>query len=259
MTRASLTERLRAYDRLWLRITFPVLAAMLLVVVAGPLFLPLVMRPRPTPPEGPVKWLAVIPALTTAGAATLLLALVIWLGRWTARRFGLLCPSCGAPLTGRYRRAALGAGACGRCQARVMEDAPACLASVALPTRDEFLARRGEHTTAYRREGVWYLIAVFFLLFVVGPLASWPVEAFVEPALRPAGLTGLALLLFLGVLAGPLLVLAYVMYRWEGRLIRNHGLACPWCGASLAAVTGKRAETTGRCSACGQPAWREAE
>ena len=257
MTRATLTERLRSYDRLWGWIAVAVGPAMLLLAFAGPSLLPLVMQPRPGPPEGPEKWLAVIPALVIAGVATLLLAAVIWCGRWTARKFGLRCPSCGVPLTGRYRRAALGAGACGRCHARVVDDAPACFAGVMLPTRNEFLTRLGEYRAAYRREGEWGIRALM-LCFLPGAAAVWPFSAFVEPCLRPAGLLWLAELLFVAVWLSPFLVFGHFLSRWEGRLTRSHGLACRWCGASLTGANGKRAEAAGRCGGCGQPVWADA-
>jgi hypothetical protein len=123
MTKAMLSERLRAYDRLWWRLALTVGPALLLLALAGPPLLSLVVGRRFEPPEGPEKWLAVIPPLVLAGVATLPLVLVLWCENWTARRFGLLCPSCNAPLTGRHRPAAVGAGSCGRCRARIVEDA----------------------------------------------------------------------------------------------------------------------------------------
>jgi hypothetical protein len=123
MTRVMLSERLRAYDRLWCRLGLTLGPAMLLLALAGPSLLPLVVERRFGQPEGSEKWLALILPLAMVGVCTLLLILVLWCGRWTARRFGLLCPSCGANLTGRHRRAALGSGNCGRCHARIVEDA----------------------------------------------------------------------------------------------------------------------------------------
>src|SRR5690242_13640880 len=99
MNRAVLTERLRAHDRLWCRIGITLGPALLLLALAGPPLLSRVVGRRfEKPPEGPEKWLAVIPPLVLAAGFGLLLALVIWCGRWTARRFGLVCPSCGVSL-----------------------------------------------------------------------------------------------------------------------------------------------------------------
>jgi hypothetical protein len=122
MTRATLSERLRTYDRLWCRLGLTVGPALLLLALASPPLLPLVVERRFEQPEGPEKWLAVIPPLAIVGVATLLLGLVLWCQRWTARTFGLLCPSCGTSLTGKHRPAALGTGCCGRCRARIVED-----------------------------------------------------------------------------------------------------------------------------------------
>jgi hypothetical protein len=124
MTRALLTARLRSYDRLWGWIAAVGGPAVLLLAFAAPSLLPLVMERRAAPPEGPEKWLAVVPSLALSGIALLLLILVISCQRWTARTLGLLCPSCGAALTGRNREAALGSGSCGRCHARIVEDVP---------------------------------------------------------------------------------------------------------------------------------------
>ena len=123
MTRAMLSERLRSYDRLWRWLALTLGPAMLLLAFAGPSFLPLVVEQRFGQPEGSEKWLALIFPLAMVGVCTLLLILVLWCGRWTARRFGLLCPSCGVNLTGRDRKAVLGSGNCGRCHARIVEDA----------------------------------------------------------------------------------------------------------------------------------------
>jgi hypothetical protein len=123
MTRATLSERLRTYDRLWCRLGLTVGPALLLLALAGPPLLPLVVEWRFEQPEGPEKWLAVILPLAIVGVTTLLLGLVLWCQRWTARTFGLLCPSCGVPLTGKHRAATLSSGCCGRCHARIVEDA----------------------------------------------------------------------------------------------------------------------------------------
>jgi hypothetical protein len=124
MTRAMLTERLRAYDRLWGWLGVTVGPAVLLLALAVPPLLPLIVEPRFGQPEGSERWLAVTIPLAFTAVATLLLLLVICCQRWTARTFGLLCPSCSVPLTGKHRRAALGSGNCGRCHVRIVEDAP---------------------------------------------------------------------------------------------------------------------------------------
>ena len=257
MTKAMLTERLRAYDRLWGRITLVVVATVVLFAFAGVAVLPLVAVPPAAAPDGSEKWRALTLPLAISGASMLLLALTIWCGRWTARRSGLLCPSCGVPLTGRHRRAALGAGRCGRCHTLIVEDAPASLVGVVLPTRNDFLTRLGEYQAAYRRQGTWHVNAIL-LCFLPCMLLPWLFHAFVEPALRPAGLLPLAGLMFIAVLVSPFFVYLYFLIRWERRLNRSYGLACPWCGASLTGANGKHAAAAGRCRACGQPIWTEA-
>jgi hypothetical protein len=247
-----LAERLQRYDRLWRWSAVVVCPVVLLLAFASPSLLPLVMERRVRPPEGAEKWLAVVPSLVIVGVSTLLLILVICCGRWTARKFGLLCPSCGAALTGRYRQAAIGSGSCGHCRARIVEDAPAGLDGVILPARIELLARVAEHQTAYRRQGRPCLAALW-LCFLLGALAVWPIVAYLEPFLRPADLAWLAHLLSLVGLVSPLLVFAYFQSRWERRLQQSHELVCPWCGASLTWTSGKRAAQTGRCGGCGQP------
>jgi hypothetical protein len=250
-------ERLQRYDRLWRWSAVVMCPALLLLAFASPSLLPLVMERRVAPPEGPEKWLAVVPSLAIAGVATLVLVLVICCGRWTARMLGLFCPSCGALLTGRYRQAAIGSGSCGRCRARIVEDAPASLGDVILPARHELLARVAEHQAAYRRQGGPYHAALW-PCFLLGALAVWPIAAYLEPSLRPAGLEWLAHFLSIVGLVSPLLFFGYFLSRWEDRLRRSHGLVCPWCGASLTWTNGKRAAQTGRCGGCGQPVCADA-
>jgi hypothetical protein len=176
-------------------------------------------------------------------------------GRWTPARFGLACPSCGAALS-RYRHRILGAGTCGHCQAHVIEDAPIELSGAALPTREEFQTRLTEYLTAYRQTGNWLAPAVllsFLPLFVV----MWPVHFF-QHSFRAAGLMWLLILLFFGAMIGPHLVCLYYVKRWENRLRHDHGLLCVWCGSNLSRVRDKTAET-GRCAACGQPAWKDGQ
>jgi hypothetical protein len=122
MTRAILTERLRAFDRLWWWVGVTVGPTVLRFALVGPSLLPLVVEQRFGQPEGSGKWLALILPLAITGVATLLLVLVLWSQRWTALRYGLLCPSCGRALTGRYRQEALSSGSCGHCHAQVVED-----------------------------------------------------------------------------------------------------------------------------------------
>jgi hypothetical protein len=257
MTRAVLTERLQAHDRLWVRLGWVLCPAVVLLPFVCLSLCSFFIQPRPGPLVGQDRWLAVIPSLAIAGVSTLLLVLLIWWGRWTARRFGLVCPSCRAPLTGKYRWSALGAGACGRCRAHIMDDVPACFAGVALPTRDEFQGRLGEYRAAYRREGGRYILAIL-LCFLPGVLAALLFSACEDPFLRPAGLMWLAVLVYFIVLLAPFLVVGRLLGRWESRLRRSHGLACPWCEGSLVAANGKRAGATGRCDRCGQPVWADA-
>jgi hypothetical protein len=261
MTRVTFTERLRAYDRLWRWVFVAACVLEMLAFTTNPKLAQALLEPWWGRPEGPeqrrawvLAWTGVA-TLIMSGVALLMLILVIWGGRWTARKFGLLCPCCGARLV-RYRYAALGAGTCSRCQARVVEDAPASLGGAPLPTRDEFRARLGEYMAAYRREGEWCVPAVL-LCFLPGLLIAWPFSAYVEPCLRPAGLMWLAVLLFFGVLGAPFLVCWYYVSRWESRLQQSHGVVCRWCGAAFTGARGKTAGATGRCGACGQPAWSD--
>jgi hypothetical protein len=263
MTRATLTERLRAYDRLWRWILVAAFLLVMLTVAAGPQLAQTLLDPWWGQPEGPeqrrdwvLAWSAVS-CLMMSGLGLLGLVLVRWGGRWAARKFGLLCPSCGVALAG-YRHAALGAGTCGRCQARVVEDAPSSLGGAPLPTREEFLARLGEFNAAHQRQGERDIRFVL-LSFLPGFLAGWPFAVYVEPCLRPAGLMWLALLLFLMALSSPFLVCWYYVSRSESRLQQSHGMVCRWCGAGFTGANGKTAAATGRCGACGQPAWTDAE
>jgi hypothetical protein len=262
MTKAVLTERLRAYDRLWRWLLVVTCVLELLAFAAGPQLAQALLERWWGRPEGAeerrawaLAWTGVA-TLLMVGVALLLLVLVIAGMKWTPRKFGLLCPSCGARLV-RYRHAALGAGTCGRCQARVVEEAPASLGGAPLPTREELLARLGKYMAAYRREGEWCVRAAL-LCFLPGVLVAWPFSAYVEPCLRPAGLMWLAVLLFFGVLSSPFLVCCYYLSRWESRLQQSHGVICPWCGAAFTGARGKTARATGRCGACGQPAWTDA-
>jgi len=261
VTRATFTERLRACDRLWRWVCVMACLLDMLAFAAGPQLAQALLEPwwgRPERSEERrariLAWTGVA-TLIMSGVALLMLLLVIWGGRWTARKFGLLCPSCGARLV-RYRYAALGAGTCGRCQARVVEDAPASLSEAPLPMRDEFLARLGEYKAAYQRDGQWQVPAVL-LCFLPGLLVAWPFSAYVEPCLRPAGLMWLAVPLFFGVLGSPFLVCCYCVSRCESRLQQRHGVVCRWCGAAFTGTRGKTAGVTGRCGACGQPAWSD--
>jgi hypothetical protein len=265
MTRATFTERLWAYDRLWRWVLVAAGLLVMLMVAAGPQLAQVLLERwwrRPEEPEERRDWVLVwsaVSCLMMSGLTLLALLLVIWGRRWAPRRFGLLCPSCGVVLA-EYRHAALGAGTCGRCQAPVVEDAPPCLGGAPLPTRDEFLARLEEYNDAHQRQGQWYIRAVL-LSFLPGFLVGWPFRVYQEPSLRPVGLLWLAVLLFLVALTSPFLVCWYFVSRSERRLQQSHGMVCRWCGAGGAGFTGARGKTaaaTGRCGACGQPAWTDA-
>jgi hypothetical protein len=138
-----------------------------------------------------------------------------------------------------------------------VEDAPASLSGALLPTRDEFLARLGEYQADYRRHGLRD-VCVGLLCLLLGGLMSSAVGVWVEPFLRLAGHSWLAVLLFFGLMVSPLLVLLYCVRRGESRLQQRHGLACRWCGAAFTGAKGESAAATGRCGACGQPAWTDA-
>src|SRR5262245_18893024 len=258
MTRATFSDRLRAFDRLWLWIAVAGLLLMLLTLGAGPGWADAILTPtweRPEDPQERKQWVLAhsgIFTLITVGEALLILVVVIWGQRWTARRFGLLCPSCGVMLL-RYRRAVLGAGKCGGCQAHIIEDAPTPVGDDPLPTRDEFLARLAAHRTAYLRTGL--SVPAALLCFLPGFLAIWPFH-FWQQDIRAAGIEWLAIMVFYASLIGPLLACLYYVNRWESRLLREHGVVCRWCECSLARFKDKTAET-GRCAACGQPAWRD--
>jgi hypothetical protein len=256
MTRAMFNEHLRAFDRLWRWITVAVCLFLVLAFAAGPPLARVLPEPWLGRPEGLEERqvrILIVPSLLM-GVALLLLVLVSWGRRWTAMKFGLRCPSCVAPLTGKNRHAALGRGKCGRCQAQVVEDAPAPLGGVPLPTHDEFLARLGGYKAANARQGLRHVCAVLLSL-PVGGLAAAPVGIYVAPILRPTALYGLAVLLFFASMVFPLLVCWYYLRRWESRLQQSHGLACCWCGAALTGANGKTA--TGRCGGCGQPAYTD--
>jgi hypothetical protein len=188
--------------------------------------------------------------LIVAGVALLVRLLALWGQIRTARRLGLSCPSCGALLVvKKYRCPALGAGKCGRCQARVVEDAPAC--GVTLPTRQELLTRVEEyHADSLRWDPKCRLLLLCFLPFLLAALAA-PV---VGPLPPQRGLAILWPMVFLVVLCCPLFVYVHYLGRWEGRLLKSHSLACGWCGAALRGARGRAAAATGRCGLCGQPA-----
>src|SRR5262245_7918024 len=122
MTRAMLSERLRGYDRLWRWLDFAGYLLLVLAFAAGPPFSQVLLGPWLGQPEGSEERRVGVRVASSliAGVSLLLLVLLSWGTRWTVRKFGLLCPSCGVPLPGRQRYAALGAGKCGRCQARVV-------------------------------------------------------------------------------------------------------------------------------------------
>lgn len=264
MTLATLNERLRAYDHLCRWILVAAVSLSMLAVTAGGQLGHVLVEPWWGQPEGPEERRArvlagtVVSSLIIVGVALLVAVLGIGGGIWAVRKLGLLCPSCGASLTGRNKYPARGTGKCGRCQARVVEDAPASLLGAPLPTRDEFLARLGEYQAAYQRQGEWDVHALMLCLFLPGPPAAWLFSAYVEPALRPVGLFWLALLLFWVVAFSPLFVFWHYLRRCESRLQQSHGLTCRWCGAGLTGANGKTAAATGRCAACGQLACTDA-
>jgi len=256
MTRATFSEHLQTYDRLWRWIVVAAFLLLVLACAASPPLAQVLLGQSLGQAEAPEqrRVLVLVVSGLIVAVALFLLVLSMWGTRWTARKFGLLCPSCAAPLTGTNRHAALGAGKCGRCQARVVADAPASPGGAPLPTRREFLARLEEYEAAYRQHGLRDVCAVLLSL-LLGGLAAAPVGIYVAPFLRPTPLVGLAALLFFGSMVSPLLLCSYYLRRWESRLQQTHGLACPWCGAALTGAKGKSAGATGRCGGCGQPAY----
>src|SRR5262245_13423167 len=186
MTRARFSEHLQAYDRRWRWITVAAFLLLVLAFAAGPPLAQVLLYPSLGQLEAPENRQVRVPIVSglMVAVALLMLVLLSWATRWTARKFGLLCPSCAASLTGRNRQAALGAGKCGRCQARVVEDAPAPLGGAPLPSRDEFLARLGEYEAAYRREGLRDVCAALLSL-PLGGLAAVPFGIYVVPFFRP--------------------------------------------------------------------------
>jgi hypothetical protein len=262
MTKATLTERLRAHTRLWWWI----------LVTAGPAFLVLFFAVPEIelhmigwPPARPLEreerraadlTLAIVFSSTSLATTLILFLLMSWCSRWLARKFGLLCPCCSAALSGRYRYAAVGAGKCGSCQARVVEDAPASWIGV-LPTRDELLTRLSEYKAAYLRPGNLWINGIW-LCFLTSGLLIWPFHVYVWPFLQSAGLLLLGLLFPMAALIFPGLVYLHYLSRWERRLRERHGLTCPWCEAALTGANGKTAGVTVHCGACGQPVCAEA-
>ena len=257
MTRVTLAGRLQAYERRSLRLLAAACLVVLLMLAVGLVLWSRLMGPGE--PDGLEERQLRARAwswawLSFAGLVVVVRLLVFWSQLATARKFGLVCPSCGVLLVRRrYWFVALGAGKCGRCQARVVEDEPASPGGPPLPTRDEFLARMAAYKAAYLREGKWHVPAL--LLCFLSVVLAFAFGAWAEPLLRPAGLSWLAILLFFVLLVSPSLVCCYCVLRWEDRLRRSHGVVCRWCGACFTGANGKSAETTGRCRACGQPAW----
>lgn len=261
MTRATLTERLRAHDRLWGWILVPAYLLMMLTVAVGPVLgqaLLEVWWQLPETQEQRRHWVlawSVVACLVTSGLGLLEMGLVRWGRRLVSMKFGLLCPSCGIGLAG-YRHTALGVGTCGRCQTQVVEDSPFPLTGDPLPTRDEFLARLGEFHTVQMCQGNWQ-IRTLVLSFLPGILALWPFAVWVEPCLRSAGLMWLAMLLFLLTLTSPVLLCCYYVSERDKRLLLSQGMVCRWCEAGFTGTNGKTAASTGHCDACGQPAWTD--
>lgn len=258
MTRSTFTERLHACERRARRFYVAACLLVLLGFVGGIGLADVLVQPWLAKTEGPREQKARALTYSTVVCAVnlsiglLALALARWGSRWSVRTSGLACPSCGASLV-RTRYAALGAGTCCHCRTRVVEDAPP--AGVTLPTRDEFRIRQEEYRVAWQ---AWdpKLLGVG-LCFLAGFLLTWPV-AIVEPFVRPTGLGGLVLLWLMVGLGGPFVVYLRYLGRWERQLRKIHGLTCGWCGAGLTGRRGRITADTGRCDACGQPAFRDA-
>jgi hypothetical protein len=135
MTHDTLSIRLRAHTRLTLWLLVSAAVVMVLTTAAGLRLWDDLMAPGPGEADGPAQREARARSLwwvhaTMAGVGVLLLLLVGWGQRRTARMLGLVCPSCGGSLVVRRRstRAALDAGMCVSCGARVVEDATAASA-----------------------------------------------------------------------------------------------------------------------------------
>jgi hypothetical protein len=263
MTKATLTELLQAHTRLWWWIVgtagrayfvlFFAIPEIVLHFIGWPLARPLEREER----RAAGLALAIVFCSTSLATTLVLILLMRWCSRWSARKFGLLCPSCGAALCGRYRYAALGAGKCGSCQTQIVGDAPASLIGVVLPTRAELLTKLGEYMTAHARQANLWILAIW-LCFLTSGLVIWPFQVYVEPSLRSAGLLLLGLPYLMVALTFPLFVYLHYLMRWHKRMGERHGLTCPWCEAALTGANGKTASATGRCSACGQPVCADA-
>jgi hypothetical protein len=116
--RDTFAERLAAYDRHWFRVTLVFVGAIVLIALGCPWAFGLSFW---TPQEYE-KTARVVCSL---GLAVFCFAVLVFIGchgRATIRRFRLVCPSCGAALTGRQRRPALAEGKCGKCGARISSE-----------------------------------------------------------------------------------------------------------------------------------------
>jgi len=127
MTRDEFNNRFRAYKRQWLRIETDGLIVVALFTLAAFLLFPHLVHlcfeePHRQERERFAALASATLGATLAAFGALMLVLVWWCRRCTPRSFGLLCPSCGAPLTGTNRKALLNTGECGRCHGRILDD-----------------------------------------------------------------------------------------------------------------------------------------
>jgi len=65
-------------------------------------------------------WMNTVYTPLFIGFVLLQLPLMIWYSKRCTRKFGLLCPSCGKPLTGSTAQIAIATGNCGHCGSSIL-------------------------------------------------------------------------------------------------------------------------------------------
>jgi hypothetical protein len=125
MTRAELEARWRQYNRHWLWVAVVIFSVLICAILFGiPTVLGLPARILSNPPENE-RPLRVVWSLCNAGVGVIAMVFVVCYRPVTARRFGLICPSCASSLTRERRDSLLSTRTCSRCGAKVIDDWPA--------------------------------------------------------------------------------------------------------------------------------------
>jgi hypothetical protein len=120
-----------------------------------------------------------------------------------------------------------------------------------LPDREAFIARQRGYEDAYRRAGAWFIPSPLFCFL--------PAMALVPFLDEPEGnLTWWRFLVLVTTLVVPLGAMMVVLHRWDLRLMRRFGVACPACGGKLAWEHSKQVAASGRCWRCNEQVYMTA-